>query len=315
MSGASETNSCVGCVPFGVGAAFDLLLFAVGMAVVLSGCSVADRMSGGEVDSELSRSSRERMVEERRRAVYESAKRAGIAADGHPDDLRAQRKAAELAVTALRVAAAERAQAGEASYDDAKIVGWVEGALERLRTWKEGACRVRLEAGRVYEIAEKHEEASRVYVESVEECRSPAAAIRATRPLRLAGRCDRALELIEAVWPPDDKEREVSLLDAVHRCSSEVSLRENLSFVPETVVEDYYDLLEEREERARERRGRTERRRRERERERRRLRSERKCQQHCRSSYSSCRSSCSSGATECRDRCRARRESCFAQCY
>lgn len=299
----------------GFAAVFGVTLAVGGLSSVLAGCLTGDSGGEGSVGRKLSGGSKERLVEERRRAVYESARRAGVAADRHPGELRAQRKAAELAVTALRVAAAERAQAGEARYGDSEIVGWSEGALGRLRNWNEGACRVRLEAGRVYEVAEMHAEASAVYAASVEECGSPAAAIRATRPLRLEGRCDRALELVEAVWPPDDKEREVPLLDAVHRCSSEVSLRENLSFVPETVVEDYYDLLEDREERSRQRREWTEQRRRERERERRRQRGERKCQQHCRSSYSSCRSSCSSGESECRDRCRARRENCFAQCY
>jgi hypothetical protein len=218
------------------------------------------------------------------------------AADRSPTDLRAQRKAAELAHGLLN---------DSRDVERDKVYLRSLGALARLEAHPE-ACSTRVEAGRVRLAADDFEGAAKNFVQSARECHSVAAFRAAGWPLRKLERCTELVALAAHIWPVAGKDDWVAVMDSVAACSNELSLRSNLAFAPPEVVVDYFALLRRRsQQRAAEEalwranQLRTE--------------SRSRCESECWSARTNCASACGS-STACYSQCQALENVCRAGC-
>ena len=287
-----------------------LLTTIVGCGVALLaagwGCASAEGVPAGP--GQPSKDARKRMANENEKAYYEATRRAAEAAQQNPDDVRLQRKAAHLAARSLKSITSQKEPPIEAD----KVFEWMDPVLKRMSATGSYVCQTRQEAALVYEAADQPKRAAELYSQSVRSCGSAGAALGAARAFRHAEQCDKAIKIVEAGWPNAKEKQHVPLLDAVNRCSSQVNLQQNLKFVPETVVQEYMTLLEDRKQRAREAREAARRRRAAERRRREREARERRCEADCRRAKSDCYNSCST--SECRSSCRSIEHSCLAQC-
>ena len=201
--------------------------------VVASGCARTVNPGPGVVNAAAIAHLHALADEGRREAMLHAL----AAADADPGNLRAQRKAAELVQDQLETM--------RQSAEIAALYTRAQGLLSRLESSAE-ACSTRLEAGRVRAAADDREAAATDFMRSARDCKSVPAFVQAGYALRLMSRCEEVFALAPSVWPAASKAQWVSVLDTVASCSNAVTLRGNLAFAPEQVVNDYYRLLEER---------------------------------------------------------------------
>lgn len=260
--------------------------------VLLAGCAAVAPGAGT-----LTRESAERLEAQARAAEAEAVRLALLAADQAPEDLRAQRKAAEIAHGVLN---------SSREVDRNKLYLRAEATLARLEAHRE-ACSTRVEAGRVRQAAEDFAGAAKSFTASARECRSVPAFLAAGWPLRKLDRCGELVELAALLWPLAPKSDWVPMMDAVAACSNDVTLRQNLAFAPGEVVADYLALLNRRarQRAADEARWRAEQQRSE---------SRSRCESECWSARNSCASSCGNSSS-CYSHCQALESVCRSGCY
>jgi hypothetical protein len=248
-------------------------------------------------EGSLSKESSERLAAQQKAGEAEAVRFALRAADAAPDDLRAQRKAAELLGGWL----------GTVKEDErSKAYLLAAATLGRLENHPE-ACTTRVEAGRVRLAADDFDGAAKAFATTARECHSVQALRAAAWPLRKLSRCSEVVTLAAQVWPAATRDEWVTVLDTVSMCSDDVSLRQNLAFAPSEVVSDYYALLRkrERERAAEEARFHAEQQRQE---------SRSRCESECWSARNSCSSGCGS-SNYCYSQCTALESACRAGCY
>lgn len=242
---------------------------------------------------------KERHATQRDQGLRDAARRAGAVADQRPSDTRMQRKAVALSKHALveRVAESE------------EVLAWTEGALDRLQS----DCATRAEAAELYIRAKEYGPAGNAYARSARECGDVDAALAATMPLRQAGRCDEAIDLLRDAWARCPSDQQVALLDRVSSCSTPLNFFDNVSFAPPHVVDAYLALLDRRErdriaqERAYERQRRAE------QAEAAAQEARWDCESECNQAGSQCRGGCGGNAA-CFSRCDAFASGCRAHC-
>ncbi len=271
--------------------------FCIFIAAWTAGCAWTTPVPPGLGESSQSS---HRLAADRDRARIVAAQNACRAADARVTDARMQRKAAETTAHALSLTSSSKTE----------VLTVVKPTLARLAS---GTCTDRLEAGRVYEAADADAAAADLYVQAARECKTTEAAMAAHGVLLRQGKCEIAVPLLAQAWSGSPKDQWISLFDAVAKCSSTVTLRRNLSFLPEDVREDYFALLEERQRVAQEEKAERKRREREQRAEEARQESRSRCASHCSSARSQCESSCA-GAQGCSSHCGAVGSACLAGC-
>lgn len=272
-------------------------------AFLLAGCTTSISPGSGN----LSSGSLKRLHEDERAGALANAMRAIQVADEQPQDVRATRKASELTTIALHKSE---------SADKKRIVRAAESVVKRLAASTDVCVDATLAAD-VEAAADRASAAADLRVRAADSCHSPKATLRAARALRMAQRCTEAVRVVERGFNDAPSSSWIGLMDAVAECSNNVSLRQNLAFVPVSVREDYFALLAERQ-RQKEREeeaaalqqalnAQAERR------ERQRSDARARCTSHCSSAESSCFASCG-GSGPCISRCNALSSSCLAGC-
>lgn len=267
----------------------------------LGGCAGAGIAPG---PGSVSQAAQERIAAETFAGRVDGFRRACRVADARPDDFRMQRKAGELA--------AELLERGDKRVPAGEILRAAAPTLARLDQAPD-ACMMRLTSARVYEAAGELDPARERFERSARECHQAPAAIDGARLLRQLGRCDDAIALVGAVWPAARPAQFVALMDEVAACSDPVTLRQNLSFVPAEVREDYFNLVAQRERAAAE----AARQAAENEREQRAREAadeaRSRCESQCSSAVSQCESGCA-GSSQCSSRCASLGSTCRAGC-
>lgn len=239
------------------------------------------------------------LAEAGRRQAMEAAL---AAADARPDDLRAQRKAAELVLDQLETL--------RDSTELAALYSRAQPMLARLESGPE-ACTTRVEAGRVRGAAEDRDAAVLDFVTATKTCQSLPAFIQAGYSLRAMGRCAELQTLAPQVFAATDQSHWLSVFDVVASCSNAVSLRGNLSFAPEQAVNDYFALMVTREQQRREAAERAEK-----EAQGRIAVEENRsnCHAACDKTAQLCESTCGMANAACLRRCRGDKQMCRAGC-
>lgn len=169
------------------------------------------------------------------------------------------------------------------------------------------ACQAAGEVGRLFVAGGDPGRAGDLFVRAARDCGNVEAAILSVEPLAQVNRCGDAIGAIQAVWPRAPQSEWNALLDGVAQCSTELSLRQNLSFVPEAVRMSY---LEERERS----RQAAEQAARDAAEASRRAQAQSYCISDCSSSANSCRNSCN-GHSPCYQRCDSLGAACRSGCY
>lgn len=236
--------------------------------------------SGGEAPEATARLALRAKV-----ATAEATRDAIAAADAAPADLRLQRRAAAM----IRTCAGDEVSRKQL----AELAPHADATIERLVATT--PCPGLADAAATWVALGDDAKGGEAYVAAANQCGTPEAAVAAVAPLRAADHCDEAIAALRAQWPHVQgakSELAIAILDGVSSCSDALTLRRNLAFVPPSVMDDYFALLEarERERREMERREREERARE----EAREAASEAsfRCQSECSAAISSCESSC-----------------------
>jgi hypothetical protein len=268
------------------------------LALLACGCARVVRAGEGQTNAAAIAKIRALADEGRHEAMVHAL----ATADARPDDLRAQRKAAELVQDQLETL--RDLQQLTALYTRAQPM------LSRLEAGPE-ACTTRVEAGRVRTAAEDRESAVLDFVTSARACRSVPAFIQAGYALRALGRCPEVLNLAPVVFAAADQNEWLSVFDTVASCSNAVTLRPNLGFAPEQAVTDYFALLQQREVQRREAAERAEK-----EAQARAAVEENRsgCYGACDKTGQMCESTCGLSNPSCLRRCRAQTATCRAGC-
>lgn len=211
---------------------------------------------------------------------------------------RAQRKAVDMALGWIG--------SYPQSPERGAIMSWVTPIATSLSSGP-NACQAAGEVGRLFLAGGDPNRAGDLFVRAAKECGNIEAAVLAVAPLAQVNRCGEAIEAIQGVWPRAQQSEWSALLDGVAQCSTELSLRQNLSFVPEAVRMSY---LEERE---RERQA-ADQAARDAAEASRRAQAQSYCLSDCSSSANSCRNSCN-GHSPCYQRCDSLGSACRSGCY
>lgn len=253
-------------------------------------------------------------LEGRKKAALATATHDAIAAAAaQPADLRLQRRAAQM----VRLAAADDARGGENGGEARGHASLGTEAPPLLAHLAELApCPGLSDAGETWLALKEPARAAEAYVAAAHRCESVDAAIAAAHPLRELDRCDDALAVLRFAWPlihGARAEQAIRLLDAVASCSDALTLRRNLAFVPDDVVDDYFALLEARRREEEAERRRAEQAQRDEEARERAFEASSHCESECSSAVSSCTSSCV-GDSSCIQRCDAVGHACRSGC-
>lgn len=248
-----------------------------------------------------------KQIEARSHAALAVATRDALAAAAAaPDDVRLQRRAAAM----VRAVAAD----DEARAQLADLAPTAQRTLDHLVAL--APCPGLADAAATYLALGDASKSGDAYIQAASRCDSVEAAIAAVRPLRSVERCDDALEALRAAWPHVQgahDELGIEVLDGVAACSSAITLRRNLAFVPPDVVEDYFALLEARRVQAAEAERRAEQYRLEQEAASRAFAASSRCESECSAAVSSCETSCGGNAA-CIQRCSALGHACRSGC-
>lgn len=264
----------------------------------------AGRVQDGE--GQVGDDATKRMQARGHAALAVATRDALAAAAAAPDDVRLQRRAAAM----VRAVAADE----EARAQLAALAPAAQRTLDHLVAV--APCPGLADAAATYLALGDASKSGDAYVEAARRCDSVEAAIAAVRPLRSVDRCDDALEVLRAAWPHVQGatgELGIAVLDGVASCSSAITLRRNLAFVPPDVVEDYFALLEARRIQAAEAERRAEQYRQEQEAASRAFAASSRCESECSAAVSSCETSCSGNAA-CSQRCSALGHACRSGC-
>ncbi|HSN27268.1 MAG TPA: hypothetical protein VLT45_13325 [Kofleriaceae bacterium] len=249
-------------------------------------------------------------LEARKRAALATATHDAIAAaTARPTDVRLQRRAAQM----IRLAASNEASTTE-GHAPRSLATEAPPLLAHLA--EVAPCPGLADAGETWLALKEPARAADAYVAAAHRCESADAAIAAVRPLRQLDRCDDALAVLRFAWPlihGARAEQAIRLLDAVASCSDALTLRRNLAFVPDDVVEDYFALLDARRREEEAERRRAEQAQRDEEARERAFEASSHCDSECSSAVSSCTSSCV-GDSSCIQRCDAVGHACRSGC-
>jgi hypothetical protein len=268
--------------------------------LALSLCACARTIRAGEGQTNAAAIVKIRaLADEGRREAMQTAL---ATADARPDDLRAQRKAAELVLDQLETL--------RESQQVAALYAKAQPMLARLEDGPE-SCTTRVEAGRVRTAAEDREAAVLDFATSARLCQSLPAFIQAGYALRAMGRCQEVFTLAPLVFTATESKDWIAVFDVVASCSTALSLRGNLSFAPEQSVNDYFQLLQQREVQRRESAERAEK-----ESQARAAAEENhgNCTAACDKTAGLCESTCGLSNPMCLRRCRAAAMTCKAGC-
>jgi hypothetical protein len=246
-------------------------------------------------------------LEARKHAALAVATRDALdAAAAAPSDVRLQRRAAAM----VRDVAADK----HAREQLADLLPRAKRLLDHLVAI--APCPGLADAAATWLALDDPGLAGNAYVNAAQQCESVEAAIAAVRPLRRVERCGDAIDVLRAVWPRVQGARAelaIAVLDGITSCSTAITLRRNLSFVPPDVVDDYFALLEARRIEAAEAERRAEASRRQQEAESRAFAATSRCESECSAAVSSCTSSCG-GDAACSQRCYSIGHVCRSGC-
>jgi hypothetical protein len=164
-------------------------------------------------------------------ALVAAMRGALAAADGHPEDLRLQRRAAVL----VRELAA-----------DQPVAPIERAAIERLLArLHDQPCPGLFDEALTRESLGDHGGAGDAYLAAARVCDSIDATVAAVVPLREAGRCGDAVAALRDTWPRLDHQTPGAtfpVLDGIAACSDRLNLRSNLAFLPPDVLEAYLSV-------------------------------------------------------------------------
>ena len=263
----------------------------VGPAIMLM--IPARRVPAG--DGSIGEDARARLESRKHAALAAATRDAIVAAEAAPADLRLQRRAAAMVREVARDEQA-RDQLGDLAPAKRLLAHLVAAA----------PCPGLADAAATHLALGDDEAGANAYVEAAGRCQSVEAALAAVGPLRRTERCDLAIETLRAAWPRAQGARSelaIEVLDGVRACSTAITLRRNLSFVPADVVDDYFALLEARRIRAAEDARRAEA-----------TRLAEQARERANAAASRCASECSAAVSSCTASCGAD-TSCTQRCY
>jgi hypothetical protein len=272
-------------------------LFAAG----LCGC-LGRPISAGP--GKLSSESSNRLKAEQAAARVDSFRRACATADARPADARLQAKAVAMTLELL----AER----RADLKAETLLQLVGPTLRRLDA---DVCGGRMQVAAVAQAAGDRAGASTRYLDFARGCGSVDAALAAAPILREQNRCDDLNKVFAELWPKTPNSRWLQVCDEIAACSSPLTLRQNLAFVPPEVRQDYFALREKREREQELRRQEAAREAREqaaRDREDALIRA---CVNDCQNSAWHCGNSCYATDHSCRSECDAIGNLCKSRCH
>jgi hypothetical protein len=164
-----------------------------------------------------------------------AVRNAAQAAANRPQDLRLQRKAIILAGS---FAGGQRDPGRKA-----ELLQLVSSAVASADS-SAAACDARGEIGNLYDATGEYSKAGDTWLRNAQKCRSYNSMVMAAQSLRKVERCPDLLDATRTMWPKAPQTEWTKLLDAVRACSDRVSLRQNLSFVPEAVRTSYLEELQ-----------------------------------------------------------------------
>ena len=262
----------------------------------LAGCIAATPPGPGRVSA----ASQQRLSEAAGEANLVAVRNAAEAAANRPQDLRLQRKAIILAGG---FAGGQRDPGRKA-----ELLQLVSSAVVNADN-SAASCDARGEIGNLYDAAGEYNKAGETWIRNAQKCRSYGSMMMAAQSLRKVERCPELLDATRALWPKAPQTEWAKLLNAVNLCSDAVSLRQNLSFVPEAVRVSYLEEL------ARQHREAVAAAAAEQDRQDRYRRAS-ACRSDCSSAGSSCYSGCPSGSyhPHCAANCRALESVCSSRC-
>ncbi|HEY5927734.1 MAG TPA: hypothetical protein VIV11_38880 [Kofleriaceae bacterium] len=262
------------------------------------------KVQAGEGDS--SDAADKRLAARKHAALATATRDALDAAAAAPADVRLQRRAAAM-VRALARDEKAREQIGDLTPRTKRLLDHLVATAP---------CPGLADAAATWLALDDEDAGGGAYVQAARQCQSVEAAIAAVRPLRRVERCETALAALREVWPRAQGARSelaIEVLDGVTACSTAITLRRNLSFVPPDVVDDYFALLEARREQEAESERRAEVARREQEAQSRAFAATSRCESECSAAVSTCTSSCGSD-TSCNQRCYSVGHVCRSGC-
>ena len=262
----------------------------------LGGCIAATPPGPGR----LSEASQQRLGAEAGAATLAAVRNAAEAAASSPNDLRAQRKAIILAGSF----AGGQHDPGR----KAELLQLVSRAVATTEN-SPAACEARGEVGALYDAGGEYNKAGDTWLRNASQCRAYGSLLLAAQSLRKVERCPDLLDAARTLWPRTPQTEWGHVLNAVNLCSNALSLRQNLSFVPEAVRVSYLEEL------ARQHREAVAAAAREQERADRAHRSF-ACRSDCASAGSSCYAGCPAGTyhPNCAANCRALESVCNSHC-
>lgn len=245
--------------------------------------------------------SQQRMGQQSTAASLALVRGACDAASQNPRDLRAQRKAIVLSTMWAQQHRKEPATT--------EVVQLVSPAIHTADV-SAAACDARGEIGGLYDAVGEYGKAGDAYLRSAKLCKTYGATVMAAQSLRQVQRCPEVLDAVRGLWPKAPQTEWPTMLNAVNACSDAISLRQNLSFVPEAVRTSYLEELarQRREHEAQVAAAAAQ------------AASDRRssaCRSDCYSAGSQCRSSCPSGQyySSCAGRCSSAESMCRSQCH
>lgn len=267
-------------------------LFGAGLV----GCIAATPPGPGR----LSEASQQRLSAAAGAASFTAVRNAADAAAASPHDLRAQRKAIILA-----------GSFAGGQHDPARKAELLQLVSRAVATTENSAaaCEARGEVGALYDAGGEYNKAGDTWLRNASQCRAYGSLLLAAQSLRKVERCPDLLEAARTLWPRTPQTEWGHVLNAVNLCSNALSLRQNLSFVPEAVRISYLEEL------ARQHREAVAAAAREQERADRAHRSF-ACRSDCASAGSSCYAGCPAGTyhPNCAANCRALESVCNSHC-
>lgn len=268
----------------------------LGLGVGLVGCIAATPPGPGV----LSEASQHRLGSATTAASYATVRNAADVAARSPQDLRAQRKAIILAGS---FAGGQHDPARKAEL--LQLVSQAVAVTEN----SPAACEARSEVGALYDAGGDYNKAGDTWLRNASQCRAYGSLLAAAQSLRRVERCPDLLETARALWSRTPQSEWGNVLNAVNLCSNALSLRQNLSFVPEAVRVSYLEEL------ARQHREAVAAAAREQDRAERQSRAF-ACRSDCASAGSSCYAGCPAGTyhPNCAANCRALESLCNSHC-
>jgi hypothetical protein len=262
------------------------------------------RVEGGT--GQITKPATERIANAQRAARVTATRDAMAIAAARPDDVRLQRRAAEML--------GEIAGDHEARAQLASSAPPPETLLDRLVALS--PCPGLADAGAAWVALGDDERGAETYTRASRQCSNPEAAVASAHALHRLNRCDDAITVLRDAWPfvhGASSDVGIEILDGVTECSDALTVKRNLAFVPRDVLAGYAALLDERERQAEIERRRAEHEQARQEAEARAQRAASNCESECSAASSSCDSACQ-GDSSCTQSCSALYHACRSGC-